>query len=139
MIIITRLIIQNEHLKHWHAEVQATLNAVRQKYWPIDGRSLTRRVIHQCISCRKLKPQIPNYKMDELPEKRVTESRPFSTVGLDYCGPFLLKEKKFRNRFKIKSYVAVFVCFATKAVHLESVTDLKTQTCIEAIKRFTFR
>lgn len=47
---ITRFMIQNEHLKHWHAVVQATMNAVRQNYWPICGRNLTRIVVHQCVS-----------------------------------------------------------------------------------------
>ncbi|CAK9795156.1 hypothetical protein ANTPLA_LOCUS1384 [Anthophora plagiata] len=77
--------------------------------------------------------------MGDLPKNRVIHSRPFTNVGLDYCGPFLLKEKKFRNKGKIKSYVAVFVCFTTRAVHLELVTDLTTETCLEAIKRFCAR
>ncbi|XP_076660098.1 uncharacterized protein LOC143363386 [Halictus rubicundus] len=79
-----------------------------------------------------------------VPDQRVTttlistgEARDSS--GLDYCGPFLLKEKKFRNKGKVKSYVAVFVCFATRAVHMELVTDLTSETCLEAIRRFCAR
>lgn len=37
------------------------------------------------------------------------------------------------------AYVAVFVCFVTKAVHLERVTDLSAETCLSAIKRFFSR
>ncbi|CAK9822943.1 hypothetical protein ANTRET_LOCUS1374 [Anthophora retusa] len=136
---VTKLLIHNEHIKHWHAGVQATLNAVRYNYWPIDGKNITRHVIYKCVRCSKLNPKLPNYTMGNLPKNRVIQSRPFDNVGLDYCGPFLLKEKKFRNKIKIKSYVAVFVCFTTRAVHLELVTDLTTETCLEAIKRFCAR
>lgn len=77
--------------------------------------------------------------MGDLPRQRVTPSRPFSQIGVDYCGPFLLKEKKYRNRKTIKSYVAVFVCLSIKAVHLELVTDLSSEGFIAALRRFVSR
>ena len=64
--------------------------------------------------------------MGDLPEARITESRPFTNVGIDYCGPFYIKERRDRNRRKIKIYAAIFVCLATKAVHIELVSDLTT-------------
>lgn len=77
--------------------------------------------------------------MGNLPEPRVTESRPFTHVGIDYCGPFLLKQRKFRNRSSIEVYVAVFVCLAIKAVHLEVVTNLTTEEFLAALRRFISR
>ena len=68
--------------------------------------------------------------MGDLPKYRVTPAGLFLNLGLDYCYPFTLKEKKFRNKNMIKSYVPVFVCFVTKAVHLELVTDLTTENCL---------
>lgn len=62
--------------------------------------------------------------MGDLPAARITESRPFTNVGIDYCGPFYIKERKDRNRREIKVYVAIFVCLAVKAVHIELVIDL---------------
>lgn len=35
----------------------------------------------------------------------------------------------------IKGYGAIFICIATKAVHLEFVSDLTTETFISALKR----
>lgn len=35
---VTFLIIEHEHKIHLHSGTQATLYAVRQRYWPIDGR-----------------------------------------------------------------------------------------------------
>ncbi|XP_046145766.1 uncharacterized protein LOC123989132 [Osmia bicornis bicornis] len=77
--------------------------------------------------------------MGDLPEARVTEARPFTNVGVDYCGPFYIKERRHRNRTRIKVYVAVFVCLAVKAVHLELVSDLTSEAFIAALRRFIAR
>ena len=50
-----------------------------------------------------------------------------------------MKEKRHRNRNKIKIYAAIFVCFATKAVHIELVSDLTTEAFLAALRRFFSR
>jgi hypothetical protein len=77
--------------------------------------------------------------MGDLPKERLQPSRPFSTSGVDYAGPYLIKSSKLRNAKKVKSYIALFVCFSTKAVHLELVGDLTTESFLAAFKRFTSR
>ena len=88
---ITTIIIRDEHIKRLHAGTNATLYGVRELYWPIDGRNSTRHIIRQCISCFRAKPRETNYLMGNLPHNRVSFTRPFVHVGVDYCGPFLLK------------------------------------------------
>lgn len=39
----------------------------------------------------------------------------------------------------VKAYVAVFVCFTSKAVHLELVVDLSTDAFLNVFKRFAGR
>ncbi|CAK9830531.1 hypothetical protein ANTRET_LOCUS7686 [Anthophora retusa] len=136
---VTDLIIRQVHLRQFHSGTQATLYTVRQKYWPIAGKSIVKQILHKCISCCKYNPKTPQYIMGNLPKNRIRQSRPFESVGIDYCGPFFIKEKKFRNRNKLKCYVVVFVCFATKAIHLELATDLTTESCLGALKRFLAR
>ncbi|XP_018400050.1 PREDICTED: uncharacterized protein LOC108777616 [Cyphomyrmex costatus] len=77
--------------------------------------------------------------MGDLPSMRVQEARPFAHVGVDFCGPFLIKEKKHRNRTKIKTYVCVFICMCVKAVHLELVSDLTSEGFLAALRRFISR
>ncbi|XP_044315301.1 uncharacterized protein LOC123037679 [Drosophila rhopaloa] len=60
----------------------------------------------------------------------------FYTTGVDYCGPFYHKAEA-RNKAPHKCYIAVFVCFSTKATHLEVVQDLTTDCFIAALRRFT--
>ncbi|XP_076650259.1 uncharacterized protein LOC143357625 [Halictus rubicundus] len=136
---ITTLIIRDDHIRNMHAGIQATLYSVRQRYWPIDGRNQARRVIRQCMKCFRANPPNTDYMMGNLPKARVNEDRPFSNVGIDYCGPFYIKEKKFRNRNRVKVYVAVFVCLAVKAVHMELVSDMTTEGFLAALRRFIAR
>lgn len=85
---VTSMIIREQHEKLQHAGVQATLYAVRELYWPIDGRNITRKVLRQCVTCVRVNPQGFDYKIRNLPADRVNCSRPFSIIGVDYCGPF---------------------------------------------------
>ncbi|XP_053596241.1 uncharacterized protein LOC128668099 [Microplitis demolitor] len=136
---ITRLIITEEHVRLKHAGTQATLYSVRQTYWPLDGRNITRKIIYRCITCFRAKPRAADHVMGILPEPRVTPSRPFLRVGVDYCGPLYIKEKRFRNRSRLKVYVAIYVCMSTKAVHLELVSDLTTEAFIGSLRRLFSR
>jgi len=56
--------------------------------------------------------------MGQLPAVRTTRSRPFLNSGVDYAGPFELRTWRGRGAKKYKSYLVVFVCFVTSAVHL---------------------
>ncbi|XP_043467541.1 uncharacterized protein LOC122501843 [Leptopilina heterotoma] len=136
---VTTMIIRSEHKRLFHAGPQATLKEVRQQYWPIDGRNKTRHIIRKCVTCFKAKPRETNYLMENLPENRVSFTKPFENVGVDYCGPFFVKEHRYRNRTKVKTYVSIFVCLATKAVHLELASDLTSDAFIACMSRFFAR
>ncbi|CAG7819333.1 unnamed protein product, partial [Allacma fusca] len=86
---------------------------------------------------RKAKPM--NQVMGSLPQHRVTPSRPFSYVGIDYAGPVLLRTWQGRKAASFKAYIALFVCFSTKAMHLELVSDMTSETFLAALRRFTSR
>ncbi|XP_048487065.1 uncharacterized protein LOC119694469 [Plutella xylostella] len=73
--------------------------------------------------------------MGELPEERITPSRPFEHTGVDFTGFIDVKSNKGRGIKSSKGYVAVFICMVTKAVHLELVSDLSTSSMIAAMRR----
>jgi len=77
--------------------------------------------------------------MADLPSPRVRPSRPFSKVGVDYAGPFLIKEGRRKQARSIKCYIALFVCMATEAVHIEFVSDMSAEAFIAALHRFVSR
>ena len=63
----------------------------------------------------------------------------FEHVGLDFAGPLYLKLGSVRKPTIIKSYVCVFVSMSVKAVHLELVSDLSTESFIACLRRFVAR
>lgn len=136
---LTNLIIRNEHYKMLHCGAQALLAFIREQYWPISGRNLVKKVIHDCIVCFKVNPKSTNYLMGDLPAARITQAPPFANVGLDYAGPFLLKDRQTRGAKLIKAYICLFVCLVTKAYHLELITDLTSNAFLASLKRFTAR
>ncbi|XP_022909681.2 uncharacterized protein [Onthophagus taurus] len=77
--------------------------------------------------------------MGNLPVQRVKPAPPFYITGVDYAGPFLLKDRKGRGSKMSKCYVCLFVCFVTRAIHLELVTELSSECFISALRRFVSR
>lgn len=136
---ITRLLIEYVHRTELHAGAQATLAKIRTKYWPLGGRSIVRHVIRKCIKCFKAKPIMSQPLMGDLPMARVQPARPFINVGVDYCGPFTIRNSPTRRASTYKAYVAIFVCMAVKAVHIELVSGLDSNSFISALKRFIAR
>ena len=70
--------------------------------------------------------------MADLPSERLDAGTSFINTGVDFAGPIVTKPN-------CKNYIAIFVRFATKAVHIELVTDLSKDSCILALKRFISR
>ncbi|XP_018364037.1 PREDICTED: uncharacterized protein LOC108761807 [Trachymyrmex cornetzi] len=138
---ITEILLAQEHKKLHHCGSQQLLNAVRTRYWPLSGRRETRKVGRKCIPCFRYRPNIPELIMADLPESRVTTaSRPFIVCGVDYAGPFNLRQSNRRGRISVtKAYVVVFVCFKTKAVHLELVSSLTMEAFMSVFRRFCAR
>nr|CAI5835987.1 unnamed protein product [Callosobruchus analis] len=133
------LIVKFEHQISYHAGPQALLAAVREKYWILSGRRLCKDIINKCVVCRKQKAQILSPIMGQLPKSRFDCNFPFEICGVDYAGPFLIKDRQGRGAKLVKCYVSLFICFASKAVHLELVSDLSTETFILALRRFVAR
>ncbi|XP_039309090.1 uncharacterized protein LOC105201565 [Solenopsis invicta] len=136
---LTRIVIEREHKRLLHAGPQALLAAIRRKYWPLRGRDIVRKVYHSCVWCSRRQPHASSQLMGNLPADRVTPSRPFYNCGVDFAGPFITLLSKGRGRKTTKSYLALFVCFATKAIHLEAVSDLSTEAFLATLKRFIGR
>ncbi|KAG7199850.1 hypothetical protein KM043_016905 [Ampulex compressa] len=77
--------------------------------------------------------------MGDLPSYRITPSRPFARTGVDYCGPFYVKEGRRRNAKVSKAYAAIFIFVCTKAIHIELVADMTTESFLGCLKRFISR
>lgn len=113
------LLINWAHITTLHGGPRLTLTYLRSKYWILGGMSAVKRELHKCIKCLRYKATTKNQFMAALPKPRVTPSRPFTHTGVDLAGPVVVKSNKGRGIATTKGYVVVFICLATKAVHLE--------------------
>ncbi|GBN00176.1 hypothetical protein AVEN_206044-1 [Araneus ventricosus] len=136
---LTDIIMEHFHIKNLHVGAKTLLHLVRQEYWPLNGRNNARRIVHEFLKCYKAKPKLEEQIMASLPRERVTVSSPFTNTGIDLCGPFYIKYKNQRKGIFNKVYVAIFVCFSTRAVHLEILTDLTSDALIATLKSFFAR
>ena len=77
--------------------------------------------------------------MGNLPASKVNISIPFQHTGLDFAGPIKVRTSVGRGQKSFKGFICVFVCFVTKAIHLEAVSGLDTNHFLMAFKRFISR
>ncbi|XP_049881460.1 uncharacterized protein LOC126377719 isoform X1 [Pectinophora gossypiella] len=136
---LTKLIITREHLRLQHAGPKLILSSLNEQYWLINASREIKAVLHKCVTCFKLKAKSSSQLMGSLPFDRVNASRPFQIVGTDYAGPFYVKQTRIRNPVITKAYVVIFICFITKAVHIELASDMTTNTFLACLRRFISR
>ena len=94
-----------------------------------------RHVISKCVFCRRNYSRPGVQKMADLPKNRISPAPPFTYTGVDYFGPFVIKE----GRKELKRYGALFTCLVSLAVHIEVASSLESSSFIHALRRFIAR
>lgn len=96
-----------------------------------------RSVTSKCLWCFKLHPKLMSQVMGQLPSDRVVPKnfKPFTVSGVDFAGPFHVRHH-VRCRQPKDVYLALFICFISKATHVEVVPDLTTRSFLNALRRF---
>ncbi|XP_029173549.1 uncharacterized protein LOC114942375 [Nylanderia fulva] len=136
---LTHLVVDAAHRRTLHGKVQATLAHIRQRFWIPRGRQVVRSHIHSCPPCIRWRAATPRPKMGDLPRARVTPSRLFQHTGVDLAGPVWLRTTRGRGHKAYKGFLVVFVCFSSRAVHLEAVSDYTAEAFLAAFRRFVSR
>jgi hypothetical protein len=134
----TDLIIKRDHRRILHAGVAQTLSEIRNEHWIIQGRSAVQRVIRQCLICLFWEggpfktpsfAPLPNYVISN------SNMKPFTFVGVDYLGPLLIKQ----DDILIKNWICLFTCTNIRAIHLELVVNMTTDSFLMCLRRFMAR
>ena len=129
----TKLVIEKTHKEILHSGVSQTLSRIRLRFWIPHGRAVVKTVLKSCTVCRRFEGG--SYKTPPLcsyPKARVTESTPFSFVGLDYMGPLYVKTNESRK----KVWICFFTCIVTRAIHFEVVHDMSSEEFLLCFRRF---
>lgn len=117
--LFTVLLIRTLHITYGHAGVSTLHSILAQSYLIPNLRNLLKLVSRKCAHCQKADARPLHHQIRLLPTSRTTPTPPFYRTGVDFAGPFMLKQGYTRKPVYIKCYAAVFICLVTKAVHLD--------------------
>lgn len=136
---LSKLIIAQAHIKTLHGGPTLMHNYIRQRFWIFGDKSIIRKEVHKCVVCVRHRATTRTQIMADLPSVRVTPTRPFLHTGLDFAGPIDLRMSKGRGCKTYKGYLCIFICMVTRAIHIEIVSSLESESFVAAFKRFTAR
>ncbi|GFT46267.1 integrase catalytic domain-containing protein [Trichonephila clavipes] len=133
--LTTLIVVRREHNKVMHGGTANTLAQVRSNYWIPKGRQLVKKVIRNGFICRKYVTKSIDQLTSPLLSDRTNQTPAFSVRDLDFAGPLYV------NNFGElqKSYIVLFTCRVTRALHLELVSDMTTNSFLLAFRRFLAR
>ena len=130
---LTDLIVHSCHSdQSAHQGVSATLNNLMKRFCVVNPKVTVKRVIKQCLWCKRRRAQPKAQTMADLPPARLQMfDAPFAHTGVDYFGSFCIKQRIN----EIKKYGCIFMCIITRAVHLEVASDLTVSSFLNAFWR----
>jgi hypothetical protein len=105
---IAMLIADYYHQELGHnSSVAQLMSLMREIFWVIGLRSLAKKVVKKCISCKKARGKPMQPHMAKLPKDMVQYSdlSIFETVSMDYAGPFDVKvNRTTQKHYPIAAY-----------------------------------
>ena len=131
---ITKLIIKDSHEKNQRGGTNQVLAQLSSRYWIVSARETIREWETECMMCRRRTVTPAKQVMAPLPELRTRKSLcAFSQTSIDFAGPSYTKQG--RGKTRLKRYLCLFTCIATRAVHLEVAYGLDTNSFLDAFFR----
>ena len=73
---VTHLLIEQHHRKIGHCGMSHTWTSLRQTFWVLKGASTVRKILGQCLFCKRRNRKLGSQLMADLPEGRVTSNCP---------------------------------------------------------------
>ena len=129
--------------RHYHRQVhhqgrQITHGAIRQAgYWLIGGHNTVARELNKCVTCKKLRGPVIQQRMADLPADRTEVAPPFTNVGFDVFGPWMIRSRMTRGgAANSNSWGLVFTCLSSRAIHIELLESMDASSFICALRRF---
>ena len=122
-----------------HVGRMGTLQMIQNVgFLPIFKQPQTKRIINTCMRCKKVRAPVMKQKMANLPIQRLFKTPPFLHCGMDVFGHFLVRDgRPTRTRPGTrKVWVLIITCLYSRAVHLEILESMTTESFKMAFQRF---
>jgi len=131
---LTELFVWDAHFRCCHLGVKSTLNLIRSSgLWIPHGRAVVKKTLNKCVVCKKINSlPFKQPKFTDFHKDRANFVLPFRNTGVDFTGALNVQ---YGDKVK-KFYMLIFTCLNIRAVHLELLPDMSTDSFLLAFKRF---
>ncbi|XP_068245414.1 uncharacterized protein [Palaemon carinicauda] len=132
---LVRLIILSLHCALSHSGCYVILTELRKQYWVPHYFSVVKRVLKECITCRKVKQRTIKLNQSPYREFRLEPPNiPFKYIFIDHLGYF---QVKYQQK-KIKVWILCITCLWSRAINLKICFDLSTVEFLRAFQIHTY-
>ncbi|GFU51276.1 integrase catalytic domain-containing protein [Trichonephila clavipes] len=108
---VVKALIIYKHAQLGHAGVQMLMYTLRESYWILKGRKTIKEVIKTCIICKRFNAKLISVSEGLLPQDRNGE----------------------------KNWILILTCAVYRAIHLELLTTVSTESFLLGLRRFIAR
>ncbi|CAG7786442.1 unnamed protein product, partial [Allacma fusca] len=129
---LVTILIEKTHRENNHAGVQVIMATLRERFWIIRSRQAVKSVLRTCVRCARFDSKRLEAAPAPLPLDRVRMASAFEVVGVDLAGPMYLKKGQ-------KAWIVLYTCSVYRAIHLELVMTLSTESFLQSLRRFIAR
>ena len=136
---VATAIVNHFHSLTYHQGRHITHGAIIKHGYFLEGsRRLIQSALKNCVTCRKLRGPLATQQMADLPPDRLACTPPFTHTALDVFGPFTATNgpRTRANKSTKKLWAIIFVCLPSRAIHLEPLDSLSTDSFRMALTRF---
>ncbi|VDM33357.1 unnamed protein product [Toxocara canis] len=133
---VVEVIVEEAHRRSLPGGTQMTLCTVRNRYWILEGRMAVKRVTNGCRICKRYEGSpyaLP--PMPPLPEIRMRRTYPFQHTEVDYFRPIEVRDAGVVR----KICGCLWTYLTTRAVHIDTVSDLTAESFLNMFRRFVAR
>lgn len=132
---LSKLIIRDLHIRFAHAGIFSLLKELRRRFWITHYYSTVRKVLRECITCRRLNKRPIKVNQSDYRDFRVDPpSIPFRYVFLDYMGPYFV----IWNGEKKKVWVLIITCLWSRAINMKVCLSADVKDFLRAIQLHIF-
>ncbi|KAI5754867.1 hypothetical protein M8J77_012174 [Diaphorina citri] len=130
---VVRRLVEDVHVSSSHAGTQILMSILRQQYWILGGRKTIRSVVKSCVKCKRYTAKKLEVHPTPLPQNRVRDAKLFEILGVDLAGPLFIRGDGGCVK---KVWIVLFTCAVYRAIRLEVVSSLSTDSFVQAFRRF---
>ncbi|XP_068203563.1 uncharacterized protein [Palaemon carinicauda] len=129
--LLTKLLIRDMHVSLGHAGVYSILAQLRKQFWIIHFYSTVKKVLRECITCRRLNERPIKANQSAYRDFRSNPPPiPYRYIFIDYIGPYTV----IWNGERKKIWLLCVTCLWSRAINLKICLSADTGDFLKAFQ-----